>query len=73
MTEKINDTLNIVDGKGIIGTDLSGGKFGEFYFKWIGIQSVDKLNTFRTLNVYGMKKVNLFNEGIAYNVIKRKL
>ncbi|MBZ9631322.1 hypothetical protein LB465_11080 [Salegentibacter sp. LM13S] len=69
---KINDKISIIDGKVIIGSDLSGNSFGDFFEKTITAQSIDRNNDFRVLNAYAMKRLKLPPQNILYNQIKRE-
>mgnify|MGYP006157213883 CR=1 FL=1 len=70
--EDLNKNINIIDGKIILGTNLSGTHFGEFYEQMIAIQSIDKLNETRNLGIYGLKKMNIQSRRIPYNLLKRE-
>lgn len=69
---KINDKISIIDGKVIVGSDLSGNSFGDFFEKTITVQSIDRYNEFRVLNAYSLKKLRLDPQNIPYNQIKRE-
>lgn len=69
---KINDKISIIDGKVIIGSDLSGNSFGDFFEKTITVQSIDRNNEFRVLNAYATKRLRLQTQNIPYNQIKRE-
>lgn len=68
---KIKDKISIIDGKVILGSDLSGNSFGDFFQKIITVQSIDRYNEFRVLNTYAMKRMRLLPQNIPYNQIKR--
>jgi hypothetical protein len=70
--EDLNKNVSIIDGKIILGTNLNGTLFGEFYEQMIAVQSIDKLNQTRNLGVYGLKKMNIQSRHIPYNLIKRE-
>ncbi|PTX43449.1 hypothetical protein C8P64_1977 [Christiangramia gaetbulicola] len=69
---KVNDKISIIDGKVIMGSNLSGSNFGEFFERTITVQSIDNNNEFRVLNAYAMKKLSLQPQNIPYNQIKRE-
>lgn len=73
VTEDLNEPINIMDGKVILGTDLNGKEFGEFFEQMILIQSIDRLNVTRNLGLYALKKMDIQSQVIPYNLIKRKL
>lgn len=70
-SEDLNEMVNIIDGKVILGTNLNGEKFGEFYEKMIVLQSIDKFNRTRNLGIYAMERLNIQSQIIPYNLIKR--
>lgn len=69
---KIKDKISIIDGKVIIGSDLYGSSFGDFFERIITVQSIDRNNEFRVLNAYGNKRLRLAPQNIPYNQIKRE-
>lgn len=69
--EKLEGNISIIDGKVILGSNLAGNQFGDFYEKTIVVQSIDRSNEFRVLNAYSLKKLQLLPQNISYNQLKR--
>ncbi len=72
-TENLNEAIHIIDGKAILGTDLSGKEFGEFFEQMILVQSIDKFSVTRNLGLYALRKMDVQSQVLPYNLIKRKL
>jgi hypothetical protein len=70
--EDLNKNISIIDGKIILGSNMSGSHFGEFYEQMTVVQSIDKLNLTRNLGVYGLKKLNIQSRHIPYNLVQRE-
>jgi hypothetical protein len=70
--EDLNKNISIIDGKIILGSNMSGSHFGEFYEQMTIVQSIDKLNLTRNLGVYGLKKLNIQSRHIPYNLVQRE-
>ncbi|MBE7641797.1 hypothetical protein GUB10_15815 [Salegentibacter sp. BLCTC] len=71
-TDKLNTSISIIDGKTIIGSNLSGSIFGDFFERTIIVQSIDRHNEFRRLNAYSLKRLKLEPQNIPYNQLKRE-
>lgn len=73
-TDKLNEPINIIDGKVIIGANLNGDKFGNFHNGMVLFQSIDKLNNTRNLGMYSRPfNLNIQHQNIPFNLIKRKI
>jgi len=70
--DNLNTNISIIDGKIILGSNLFGTKFSEFYEKTLSIQSVDKSNNMRFLSLYSLKKENVGLQNIPSKLIKRE-
>jgi hypothetical protein len=70
--EDLGKNVNIIDGKIILGSNLDGTNFGEFYEQMIVVQSIDGFNQTRNLGVYGLKNLNITSRYIPYNLVKRE-
>jgi hypothetical protein len=71
--EELNESAHIIDGKVILGADLDGSTFGEFFEQMILIQSIDKFSVTRNLGLYALNKMNIQSQVLPYNLVKRNL
>lgn len=71
--DDLNKEIEIIDGKVILGSNLEGNEFGNFFEKAIVIQSIDKTDNIRNLGVYALKILNIKPQRLAYNIITRKI
>ncbi len=71
--EDLNQKIQIIDGKVVLGSNLDGNEFGNFFEKAIVIQSIDKTDMIRNLGVYALKKININPQRLAFNILKRKI
>jgi hypothetical protein len=72
-TEDLKQEIQIIDGKVILGSNLDGNEFGNFFEKAIVVQSIDKTDNIRNLGVYALRKLNINPQRLAYNIIERKI
>lgn len=70
---KFDTSVSLINGKVIIGADLSGSKFGKFQMRKISIHSIDTKNNFSQLFYGSLKRrtINHGNENIPFNQIHR--
>ncbi|WP_333696496.1 hypothetical protein [Flavobacterium sp.] len=71
-TDDLEENVEIIDGKLILGSNLTGTSFGEFYVKTITVQSIDRVNEMRVLNAYSLRLLKLKPQNIDYRLIKRE-
>lgn len=69
---KLEDSISIIEGKLILGSDLSGSSFGKFYEKTLVIQTIDRLNSMRYIGVYSLQQLKHKRQNIDHRIIKRE-
>ena len=67
----LKSNVNMSEGKVILGSNLDGKSFGDFFNNELIIQSIDKNDRTKNLGVFGNKILSIRPQKIPYNLIKR--
>ena len=71
VVEDLEVPIEIIDGKVILGSDLSAKKFGTFFERMIVFQSIDRLNVTRNLGVFALQNRTIEQISLPYNLVNR--
>lgn len=73
VVEDLENKVETINGKVILGSDLSAKKFGVFFKRFLVMQSIEKSNLTRTLGVYGFRRLPIESQNLPYQLLKRPL
>lgn len=74
--ENLSKPVEIIDGKVVLGCDLEGFRFGEFYHRMTLVQSIDLKSETRTLRYFPSpfkKPPTLYEQILDYSLVRRRI